>query len=244
MDLTVGEIARLAGVSVRTLHYYDEIGLLHPAEISSSGYRRYGDAEISKLQQIVYLKKMGLSLSDVKRALDSSDYDKLDILKKHRELLVFQAKRLADMIELVDQLIKGEITMEKHRFDTTKEQLLQQQYAQEAKARWGNTDAFQEYCAREHTTEYAALSTEMEKIFFAFSALRETDPAAPEAANLVKKWQNYITEHFYTCTDQTLLSLADLYEFDQRFQATIDKVGEGTSVFMAKAIRANISCKI
>ena len=240
MRLSVSEAAKRAGVSVRTLHYYDEIGLLKPSEITGAGYRFYDGTAMASLQQILFYRELDVPLDQIRRILDAPDNDRTEALRKHRTLLLMKRQRLDDMLRLVDETIGG-IAMydERPRPTQTDWEAVKNQYAQEAAERWGNTEAFLE--SREKHAGYtpqqeAEINAEMEEIFAAFG--RCADPEGPEAQALVRRWQAHITQYHYHCTDGILACLGQMYANDSRFAENLDKYGPGTARKMSAAIAA------
>ena len=140
--LTVGETARLTGVSVRTLHYYDEIGLLRPSGTSEGGYRLYDEACLARLQQILFFRELEFPLDEIRRILESPSFNSRRAMERHRELLAMKRERLERLIGLVDHILKGDITMDFKPFDASEIRRAQEQYAEEAKARWGDSAAY------------------------------------------------------------------------------------------------------
>ena len=240
MRLTVSEAAKRAGVSVRTLHYYDEIGLLKPSETSQAGYRFYDDMAMAALQQILFYRELDVPLEQIGRILNAPDNDRTEALQKHRTLLLMKRRRLDDMLRLVDETIGG-MTMYDERPKPTQAdwEAVKEQYAREAAERWGNTEAFLE--SREKHAKYtpeqeAQINAEMEEIFQAFGAC--DDPEGESAQALVKRWQGHITRYHYNCTDGILACLGEMYVNDPRFRENLDKYGPGTAEKMSRAIAA------
>jgi DNA-binding transcriptional MerR regulator len=200
---TIHEIARQAGVSVRTLHYYDEIGLLHPDGTTAAGYRLYGNEALGRLQQVLFFRELGFPLREIADIMQSDGYDARLALEHHRTVLSLKRDRLDRLIELTDRILKGEKDMSFTEFDTSEIEAAQKQYAAEARQRWGGTEAYaesQEKTAQYGQADWKAIKEESEQIFSGFAALRGTDPAAPEAQRLVEAWRRHITRHFYNCT--------------------------------------------
>ena len=242
MKLSVSEAARRAGVSVRTLRWYDEIGLLKPSETTQAGYRFYDETAMASLQQILLYRELDVPLEQIGLILSAPDNDRTEALQKHRTLLMMKRRRLDDMLRLVDETIGG-ITMYDERPRPTQAdwEAVKEQYAQEAAERWGNTEAFLE--SREKHAKYtpeqeAQISAEMEEIFRAFGAC--ADPEGPEAQALVKRWQEHITRYHYDCTDGILACLGQMYANDPRFQESLDKYGPGTAQKMSAAIARSV----
>ena len=240
MRLSVSEAAKRAGVSVRTLHYYDEIGLLKPSETTPAGYRFYDSAAMASLQQILFYRELDVPLEQIGRILNAPEHDKTEALQKHRTLLLMKRRRLDDMLRLVDETIGG-IAMYDERPRPTQAdwEAVKEQYAREAAERWGNTEAFLE--SREKHAKYtpeqeARISAEMEEIFRAFGGCG--DPEGEEAQGLVKRWQVHITKYHYNCTDGILACLGQMYVNDPRFKENLDKYGPGTAQKISYAIAA------
>lgn len=237
--MKVSEVAKLTGVTVRTLHYYDEIGLLKPSDITEAGYRIYSAEDLELLQQILFFRELDFPLGEIRKILGNPSYDKDQALRNHRQLLLQKRRHLDGLISLVETTLKGEADMSFKQFDAREMEESKKKYAEEAKQRWGNTDAYAEY--EEKTADYddpqwKLLSGEGAKILAEFGSNRHLDPASAEAQDLVKKWQQFITDNFYTCTKPILSCLGEMYIGDARFTKNIDKNGEGTALFMATAI--------
>ena len=233
MRLQIGEMAKLCGVSVRTLHYYDQIGLLRPETTADSGYRWYGAAEVAKMQQILFFRELDFSLKEIAALLCDPHYDRQEALRQHRTLLSMKRDRLNGLLDLLDRELKGEHTMSFQEFD--KDHI--DRYAAEVKARWGGTAAYRESKERGYTAQdFAAQGREMEAMFARFAELRHGEPSAPEAQALVEEWRQFITDHYYNCTKEILAGLGQMYTADERFRENLDRSGEGTAAFMARAI--------
>ena len=232
---TVNEISKLTGVSVRTLHHYDDIGLLKPSSVTEKGYRLYDDHALERLQLIMMFKELQFPLKEIKQIISSENLSYTQVIEDQINLLKLRRDRLDNLILAAQNLIdKGETLMDFKNFD---EQQIQN-YADEAKQRWGKTDAYREYEQREHKND-TAFGAEMMQIFVKFNSIMEKGPQSEEAFALVKELQNYITNHFYTCTDAIMAGLGQMYVADSRFQNNIDKAaGEGTAQFVSDAIAA------
>lgn len=237
--MKINEVAKLTGVTVRTLHYYDEIGLLKPSCITNSGYRLYNEEALEKLQQILFFRELDFSLKDIKEIMLSSSYSKEEALRKHRELLIQKENRLKGLIELIDQIIEGDNNMSFKEFDNSEIIENKKKYAKEVKERFGDTDAYKE--SEKKTANYDNEKWEMvqgdgAEILEKFAEYRNLAPDSREVQELVKKWQEYITDNFYKCTNEILSCLGLMYIQDERFTNNIDKNGIGTAKFMSKAI--------
>ena len=232
---TVKEVADFTGVSVRTLHHYDAIGLLKPTRITDAGYRLYDDAALQRLHTILLFRELQFSLKDIRAILDSPHFDPRDALEQQIRMLQLQRERLDALIVHARQIQEtGVIPMSFSPFDTTKID----EYAAEAKERWGNTDAYKEYEQRTRSREQpAATGNDMMEIFTEMGKIRSADPASDEAQELVARLQQFITDHYYTCTREILRGLGEMYTADERFMKNIDAAGgEGTAAFARDAI--------
>ncbi len=241
MRLSVGELTKLTGISIRTLHYYDEIGLLAPSETSEAGYRYYDDEAVMRLQQILFYRELDFPLSDIKRILSSPDYDRRRAMTEHRELLKLKRDRLDALIRLTDETLRGETTdMGLDKFNTSGVDAAKDQYAAEAEARWGKTEAYKQSARRtagRSAEAEAAVQAEMDDLVKGFAGMLDKDPAAPEAQAQVKAWQAHITRHYYECSNAILAGLGEMYTADERFTANLDRYADGTAQFMREAIR-------
>ena len=240
--MTVNEVSKLTGVSIRTLQYYDKIGLLHPAKYTEAGYRLYDDAALETLQQILLFRELEFPLKDIKEIISSPHFDRSRALEQQIELLTLKKEHIENLIDLAKGIkLLGVRKMNFDAFDTSKID----EYAAQAKASWGKTSAYKEF--EEKTKgrtkeEDQRVYQGMIDIFGEFGQIRNTDPGSGEAQALVKKLQDYITEHMYTCTKEILSSLGKMYAGGGDFTTNIDRFGgEGTAVFASKAIE--IYCK-
>ncbi len=245
MKLQIKEFAELTGVSVRTLHYYDEIGLLKPSFVDEqNGYRFYDEASLERMQEILFYRELDFPLKSIAEILASPNYDKQKALAEQKRLLTIKKDRLERLIAALEQAEKGEITMS--AFDNSEYETARQQYEDEAKQRWGGTDAYKESKAK--TAGYSKdkwndFLAGMNSLFAEFAEWKNCGESADSetAQRLVKKLQDYITANFYQCTDDILAGLGQMYVCDERFKNNIDSHGEGTAAFVSEAIK--IYCK-
>lgn len=244
MKMSIKEFSSLTGVSARTLHYYDEIGLLKPDIINKdNGYRFYTEKSYEKMLEILFLKELDFSLKDISEIILSPSYNKKEAFKKQKELLILKKERLESLILALEKAEKGELTMDKlnHKFENEKNK-----YADEVKQRWGNTDAYKESQKKSSSMsadEKQKATDGLESIMAEFSAVMKDgfSPESTEAQALCKKLQSHITDNFYTCTKEILKGLGEMYVLDERFKENIDKNGEGTAEFIRSAIK--LYCK-
>ena len=235
--MTVNEVSKLSGVSIRTLHYYDTIGLLRPTEVTEAGYRLYDDAALERLQQILLFRELEFPLKEIKEILDAKNFDRNKALEQQIELLTLKKEHLENLINFARGIkALGVRNMDFSAFDTRKID----EYSRQAKEQWGKTDAYKEFEEKskdwtEDTTK--AIADDFMVIFAEFGKMMDKDPADAEVQKQVKKLQDYITEHFYNCTPQILSGLGRMYSGGGEFTENIDKMGgAGTAEFTAKAI--------
>lgn len=237
MKLLIGEAAKLGGVTVRALHHYDRIGLLTPGAVGDSGYRYYGEAEMERLQRILFYRELGFSLREIAGLLQNGDRE--EALRGQKHLLTMQRDRLDRLIALLDDCLKGESVMDFTPFDRAELEQEKKRYEEEVRERWGKTDAYaqsREKAAGRSSRDNDALQRQTEAFFAKVAALREEDPAGKAAQELVREWQAFLTEHYYDCTTEILRGLGQMYTADERFTANLDRNGAGTAAFFAKAI--------
>jgi len=232
--LTVHEVSRLAGVSVRTLHHYDAVGLLKPTCVTQAGYRLYDDAAIKRLQTILFFRELQFSLKEIRTILDDPGFDQKEALRQQIRLLELQKERIGRLISYAQkQMEEGDTDMDFDTFD--REEL--DRYKEEVKQRWGGTEAYRE------SQEKAAAGVQPDAerlmaIFRELGAMKTSQPEDPSVQAKVAELQDHISQHFYTCTKEILKSLGEMYAEDERFRRNIDKAGgEGTAVFVRDAIR-------
>lgn len=242
MRVSVSEMAKLSGVSVRTLHYYDELGLLRPEEVSpDTGYRWYGEQALRRLQQILFYRELDFSLKDIQTILTAPNHDPRQALERQRTLLELKRQRLNRLLGLLDDNLKGERTMEFTPFDSRELDETRAAYAAEAKERWGNTAAWRESQEKElgrSDGQQTAVNEQMEELFRRFADARGGDAAGEAAQTLVAQWQAFVSAHYYQCTNEILVGLGQMYTADERFRTNLDRYGTGTAQFMADAIAA------
>ena len=235
--MTVNEVSKLTGVSIRTLQYYDKIGLLHPAKYTEAGYRLYNDAALETLQQILLFRELEFPLKDIKEIISRPDFDRSKALEQQIKLLTLKKEHIENLIDLAKGIkLLGVRKLKFEAFDTSKID----EYAAQAKAYWGKTPAYKEFeeKSRGRTKEEdRKIYQGMIDIFGEFGQIRNTEPSSKDAQALVKKLQDYITEHMYTCTKKILSSLGKMYAGGGDFTKNIDSYGgEGTAEFTSQAI--------
>ena len=235
--MTVKQVSELTGVSIRTLRYYDEIGLLPPASHSEGGYRLYDDTALERLQQILLFRELEFPLKDIVRIVSSPDFDRKKALEQQIELLELKKQHLENLISFARGIkLLGVRAVNFSAFDTSK----LDEYAKRAKEQWGNTPEYKELKEKESKRtpeEEQQLIERFMSLFAEFGELKGGSPESEEAQAMVKKLQSFITEHFYNCTDKILAGLGNMYAGGGEISENIDKVGgKETADFAAAAI--------
>ena len=234
--MQIKEFAEFTGVSVRTLHYYDEIGLLVPAYVDrSTGYRFYDEKSLLRMQEILFYRELDFSLKRIEEILSSPNYDKRKALNEQKQLLTLKKERLERLISSIDDAMKGVNVMS--AFDNSEFE----KHKVEAQEKWGKTDAYKEHT--EKTKHYSKdmwnnLTEEMNYILAGFAECMKNGekPDSTDAQNLAKMLQNHITENYYCCTNEILAGLGQMYVADERFKNNIDTHADGTAEFICEAI--------
>ena len=243
----VKDVAQLAGVSVRTLHHYDSIGLLVPEARTAAGYRLYTDADLFRLQQILIGRELGLSLEEIRRALEDPRFDRKTALLDQRERLIVRVRQSEAMIRAIDAALAG-LDGDQKDAQMKMENLFQgfdpSRYEDEVRHRWGTSEAFveSEKRTRRYTPDdWKALKAEQAAVYDdAHSALQAGQrPSDEEVMEIAERHRLSIDRWFYPCSHSMHCGLAAMYESDDRFRQTIDRHGQGLTSFLAEAIRAN-----
>ena len=235
--MTVNEVSKLTGVSIRTLQYYDTIGLLKPVEYTEAGYRLYDETSLERLQQILLFKELEFPLKEIKGIIEAPNFDRNRALEQQIELLIMKKEHLENLIDFA-RGIKGigMKYMDFKVFDTKKID----EYSKRAKEQWGQTAEYKEY--EEKTKNWTkddevAAANEFMEIFVEFGRMKEKDPSDEQVQVQVKRLQDYITEHFYTCSDKILQGLGRMYAGGGELNENIDAAaGIGTAEFASNAI--------
>ena len=245
--LTVGEVARLSGVTVRTLHHYDEIGLLKPGGRTDAGYRRYADADLDRLQQILFYRELGFGLDEIKAVLDDGAMNRIGHLRRQHAMLRDRIGRLERMSAAVEK------AMEAHTMGIklTPEERLEvfgdhdpDEHAAEVEERWGETDAYRESARR--ASQYTKADWQrikaqgqaaIEQVVSAMQTGKPSDSA--EAMAGAEAHRKQIDDAFYDCSYEMHVGLAEMYIADPRFLATYEKIATGLAQYLHDAIKAN-----
>ena len=242
MKMHIKEFADFTGVSVRTLHYYDEIGLLKPATIDKdNGYRYYNNESTERMFEIIFLRELDFSLKSIKDILSSPDYNKKEAYRKQKELLLLKKSRLDRLILALDKAVKGELDMKS--LNNKEYESAKNAYEKEVKEKWGNTAAYKQ--SQKKTSGYSQdkwndTTEGLMAIFGEFAEIMKSgkNTDSDEAKSIAEKLQAYITENFYTCTKEILSGLGEMYVCDERFKANIDRYGKGTAEYAKEAIKS------
>jgi len=246
VEYTVQKLGRLAGISTRTLRYYDQIGILEPARINSSGYRIYGQAEVDKLQQIMFYRELGLPLNQIKELVNSPTFDENKALKEHHEQLLDRRKQLDDLIANVEKTIaqkEGRTTMtDQEKFAGFTKKLVEeneQKYGKEIREKYGDdvVDRSNQKLMGMTAEQYDELKRLENEVLAALGAALQTgDPASEEAqkaADLHRQWLSFTWNEY---SKEAHAGLAQMYVEDERFKAYYDAVQPGMAEFLRDAI--------
>lgn len=247
MSYTVGQVAGFGHVTVRTLHHYDEIGLLSPSGRTASGYRQYEDADLERLQQILFYRELGFSLDEVATILDESTADAATHLRRQHRLLRERISRLQKMVAAVEHAMEAQqvgisLTPEE-RFEVFGD-FVPEDYAEEAEQRWGGTEAYRQSQRRvaaytkQDWQAIKAESTEVERRLADVSQAGVA-PDSEQAMGLAEEHRQHITRWFYDCGYAMHRGLGDMYIGDDRFRAYYENIAPGLAQFLRDAIHAN-----
>ncbi|MEH1013541.1 MerR family transcriptional regulator [Micromonospora sp. CPCC 206060] len=247
MGHPVGRVAQLAGVTVRTLHHYDEIGLLSPSGRTSAGYRSYDDADLERLQQILFYRELGFSLEEIATILDDPGASPRVHLRRQHELLTARIRRLREMVEAIELAMEAkkmgiQLTPEE-RFEVFGD-FNPDDHVEEADRRWGESEAYrqsQERVARYRKEDWLRQKAENEEWGARLAALMDSGiaPESPEAMALAEEHRQLICRWFYECSYEVHTGLADMYLADPRFTAYYEKIKPGMTAYVSAAIHAN-----
>jgi DNA-binding transcriptional MerR regulator len=240
MAYTVKQLANLAGVSRRTLHYYDEVGLLRPATHKENGYRQYGEGEVLRLQQILFYRELGLNLGEIREILEHPDFDLLQALESHRSALLARVDRLQRLIETVDKTIlhvRGEIEMDDLEFYKGFDEEKQKRYEQEARERYGDEAMAKTKDWNAYTpAQKNAILAEGHEINMGIVANMDKGYDSPEVQYWIGRWHNAINTHFYECSLEVFEALGHGYNQDNEFTKFYENIHPGLAAFMEQAM--------
>jgi DNA-binding transcriptional MerR regulator len=244
MAHTVGEVARMARISVRTLHHYDEIGLVVPSSRTAAGYRLYAEPDMERLQQVLFYRELGFALEKIARVLADPGFDRRRALVSQRELLVERAEHARALVSLIDRNIealdRGERVNREELFDGFEPAA----YEAEARDRWGGTQEYEQSVARTRrygAEDWRAIRAEAAAIVEDFAAALDAGaaPADERAADVAERHRQHISRWFYDCSREVHVGLGEMYVADPRFAANYEPVRPGLAAYIRDAIRAN-----
>ncbi|MGY0060388.1 MerR family transcriptional regulator [Streptomyces sp. LZ34] len=248
MSYSVGQVAGFAGVTVRTLHHYDEIGLLSPSARSRAGHRRYDDADLDRLQQILFYRELGFPLDEVAVLLDDPDADPHEHLRRQHDVLTERIERLRKMAAAVEHAMEARkmginLTPEE-KFEIFGGNFDPDDYAEEAEQRWGGTEAYRESQRKAATytkDDWLRIKAEADDINARLAALMESgvEARSAEAMDLAEEHRQHICRFSYDCGYEIHRGLAEMYVADERFTATYEAVRPGLAAYIREAILAN-----
>jgi DNA-binding transcriptional MerR regulator len=246
MAFTVGELARLTGVTVRALHHYDEIGLVRPSQRTPAGYRLYSDEDVLRLQRVLLYRELGMPLDSIAAAIDE-DADREELLLRHRDALLEKRARIDRMLAALDAAL-GDLEKGRNMTNEDVKKLFDgfdpAQYEEEVQQRWGATDAYQESMRRTRSygeADWTKIKSEAEAIYQRIADLMKagapvTDPAVLAA---VEEHRQHIERWFYPCSKDLHKGLGQMYVADARFTENLDKVAPGFARYLSEAISAS-----
>ncbi|MCF6136679.1 MerR family transcriptional regulator [Pseudalkalibacillus berkeleyi] len=241
----VKEVSEMVGVSVRTLHYYDQINLLKPESITPAGYRLYTNRNLERLQQILFFKEIGFQLDKIQEILDRPDFDRKQALYTHKKLLSEKKKRMEEMIRTVDrtiQSIEGGTKMKEkdmfNGFDMKEIEEHERKYSEEAKKMYGTdiVEYTQQRTSKYTKEDWARIQNESKDIYQRIADRMDHSPNDQEVQKAVGEWRQHITNYYYDCTIEIFRGLGDLYVEDERFTKNINKMKPGLAQFLRDAI--------
>lgn len=244
MAHTVGEVARMARISVRTLHHYDEIGLVVPSSRTEAGYRLYEEPDLERLQQVLFYRELGFALDEIARILADPGFDRRRALVSQRELLQERAEQARALVALIDRTIqtleRGETVSREALFDG----LQPAAHEEEARERWGGTEEYEESARRTRRygpEDWKALRAEAAAIVDDFAAALDSGaaPTDARAADVAERHRQHITRWFYPCSSEIHVGLGEMYVSDPRFAASYEPARPGRAGYVRDAIRAN-----
>mgnify|MGYP005770778323 CR=1 FL=1 len=242
----IKEASKITGLSVRTLRYYHEIGLVVP-QVGENGYRYYGEKDLLRLQQIVFFRELNFSLADIQAILERSRQDMDSVFAAQKELLLEKRQNIDAALSTIDAILKarkkGEAySMKEHFQPMTKQEIeaFEAQYKEEVDEKYcPDTVAESRKKAKGYSdADWAKIQIEAREVYQAFTDAMPEGPSSEKAADCVKAWQAHITKYYYPCTDEILSGLGQMYVADERFQQNIDQNGAGLAQFMSDAIAA------
>ncbi len=242
MDYTVKEVADIASISIRSLHHYHQIGLLEPDGATPAGYRLYSDADLERLQQILFFKELGFALAEIRAILDNPEYDRADGLRTHERLLKKKRQHLDKLLTLVDKALRSSERNQNMGADEMFEgfdEARLEEYKQEVREKYDpkivaeserRTDSYS-------NEDWATIKAESNAINSHIASLIDRGPSDPEAQEAIERFYRHINDRFYPCTPQMFSGLGEMYVQDPRFTAFYENIKPGMAEFMREAMR-------
>lgn len=247
MTYTVGDVAKMAHVSVRTLHHYDELGLLAPSARTDAGYRLYTDGDLKRLQQVLFYRELGMPLDEIRRVMLDPSFDSREALLAQRDALLERVLQTEAMLQAVEKALQAEEegkAMDKEEMFEVFGDFNPKDYEDEVKERWGDTDAYKESARRvkKYTkADWEQIKAEGEQIYTEVAELMDAEVPATDqrAMDAVDKHRLHIDKWFYACSHEMQVCLGEMYVQDPRFKATYEKIRPGMAQYVCDAIKAN-----
>lgn len=241
---TIKKLADLAGVTVRTLHHYDEIGLLKPSSVGSNGYRYYGEAALYRLQQILFYRELQVPLAEIKRMVGKPDFDVLAALASHRTALQAEAERIDKLIRTIDittQHLKGKVSMSDRQLFSGFSEEEQEKMAAEAEQQWGDSVRTSNARWKQYPPEKKArIMDEGNALYRDMIQAMPDGASSPTVQAIVKRWHDHM-QYFWSPNDEQLLELARGYTDDPRFLANFEAMQPGLAAFMREAVKVYVA---
>jgi MerR family transcriptional regulator, thiopeptide resistance regulator len=246
MPFTVGDLAKLTGVTVRALHHYDEIGLVQPSQRTQAGYRLYTDADVHRLQQVLLFRELGLPLDDIAAAIDQAS-TRDELLRQHRDVLVAKRARIDAMLASLDAALahlQENKPMQPDDIKSMFDGFDPAQYEDEARERWGESDAYKESARRTKSygkAEWDQIKRDWAAIYADLAAelAAHTPVTDPRVQAIVERHRQHLERWFYPCSTAFHKNLGAMYVADPRFAANIDKTAPGLAQYLSDAIAAS-----
>ncbi|AUZ28151.1 MerR family transcriptional regulator [Bacillus subtilis] len=245
MKYQVKQVSEMAGVSIRTLHHYDDIQLLKPSAITDAGYRLYSDADLERLQQILFFKEIGFRLDEVKEMLDHPNFDRKAALQSQKDMLMKKKQRMEEMIQTIDRTLQsiegGELMNKRDLFAGLSMKDIeehQKAYADEVRKLYGReiAEETEKRASVYSSDDWRAIMTEFDSIYRRIAARIEHGPGDVEVQAAVGAFRDHICQYHYDCTLDIFRGLGEVYITDERFTDSINQYGEGLAAFLREAI--------
>jgi len=244
--LTIKEVCQVTGLSKRTLHYYDQIDLFKPDRVLDNKYRQYARASLDKLKQILFYRALDFPLKEIKMIMESENFDAFKALRHQRSLLEMKRQQMDDLIDLIDQTMKGERAMDFKAFDASAIRAHEAKFRQETEDLYGDSEAYK--LANKKFSQYTdedleSIQDQYEAILKGLANLLGHPPESQPVQDLVKAWQDHITTYYYPCNKDILLGLSHMYQSDDQFRSSMDAYGTGVTDLLVAGIQCYVDHK-